>query len=70
MIWNKEKNEEGRCVPVLEESVERGVENRATEAEGVKATALIRSTSAGVMTPPVLFYFLFNSENFIRRKLK
>lgn len=71
MIWNKEKNEDGSCFPVLKESVERRVENRATESEGeVRATVLIRSTPANVMTLPVPSHFLSNLENFIRRKLE
>lgn len=71
LIWNKEKNEEGRCVPVLEESIERRVLKQSDRDRGeVRATVLIRLSSGDVMTLPVSSNFLFNSENFIRRKLE
>lgn len=53
-----------------ENCASRRVEHSITGGEGVRATVLIRLTSANLMTVPVSSYFHFSSENFIRRKLK
>lgn len=70
-IWNKERKWRGEmCPSAWRKCWERSRKQSDRDGGGVRATALIRSTSADVMTPPVPSHFLFNSENFIRRKSK